>query len=206
MEFFAQRFIVRRRTTPPLGGESKKAPDSTATAKPPLSDSQKSITQNLRTSPQLLREDPNSPNFTLRTEPVEIESFVTAAGRADNIGETVGFQRFAGPVPVHRPVVVGLAHDEVVGARIVRRIVVFGRFRRRRIRAVAIVGSATFQQRIARHFLGDVGVQLEVAELQQLDRLGQLGRQHQRLALPDRKAWPQAHRRRCRYSAKLSPR
>jgi len=118
-------------------------------------------------------------------EPVEVERLLAAAGR-DDIGEAVGLQRLTGPVQIERPVVVGPAGDEVVGARVVGGLVA-------RILVAHEVGGGLFirlvgarlEQRILRQFLGDERVELEVAELQQLDRLGQLGRQHQLLRLAD---------------------
>ena len=55
-------------------------------------------------------------------------------------------------------------------------------------------------------FLGDDRFQLEVRKLQQMDRLPQLRRHHQRLRLADIEAGPESHRPLPGYSAKLSPR
>ena len=49
------------------------------------------------------------------------------------------------------------------------------------------------QQRIARQFILDEGVQLDIRHLQQLDRLQQLRRQNHCLALPDRQFGRKRH-------------
>ena len=116
---------------------------------------------------------------------VEIEAFLAAARRHD-VGEAVGFQRFGLPVHVERTIVIGLAHDQVVGAGIVGRLVaaviigdkIAGRL------LVGLLG-ARFQQRVFGQLLGEEGIELEVAELKQLDRLAQLRRQDQLLRLAD---------------------
>ena len=78
--------------------------------------------------------------------------------------------------------------DQIVGAGIVGRFVAVvarrSRNPRRPARLALLVG-ARFEQRVLRQFLGDERVELEVRQLQQLDRLRQLGRQHQLLRLAD---------------------
>ena len=95
---------------------------------------------------------------------VEVERFV-ARRRPTDVGEAVGFQRFRRPVHVERPVVVGLAEDEVVGAGIVGRFVSLANPRRRRIAGglALVVAGARFEQRVLRQLLGDKRLELEVA-------------------------------------------
>ena len=119
---------------------------------------------------------------------LEIERLV-ASGGDDDIGETVVSERLGIPVHVERPVVLGLGH---------------GRGRRRQdpracrcCRPAALFwplpgagaasrSSSSAPLDLSNGFLdtpGNEGFELKVAVLQQLDRLGQLGRQHQRQAL-----------------------
>ena len=51
--------------------------------------------------------------------------------------------------------------------------------------AVAVVFAGALEQRIALELPLDIGGQIQVRELQQLDGLHQLRRHHERLALPD---------------------
>ncbi len=115
---------------------------------------------------------------------VEVERLLAAAG-GDHVGEAVRFERLRLPVHVERPVVVGAAADQIVRAGIVRSLVpalVVGREFARRCLALLVV-RPRLEQRVLRQLLGDIGFKLEVAELQELDRLGELGRQHQLLRL-----------------------
>jgi hypothetical protein len=64
------------------------------------------------------------------------------------------------------------------------------------------LAGAGIEQRIALELLGDEALDLEVGQSQQPDRLLELGRHHQRLALAEIEARPQSHG----YSSKLSPR
>ena len=78
-------------------------------------------------------------------------------------------------------------HDFAVGRRSVRRL-----------RAVGLglgrpVLDAAVEQRIALEFRFDVSDQIEIRELQQLDRLHQLRRHHQRLALADLESLRKRH-------------
>jgi hypothetical protein len=61
------------------------------------------------------------------------------------------------------------------------------------------------EKRILGDLLGDIGFELEVAELEELDRLGELRGENQLLGLAKVEARAEPHRIR-RYSAKLSPR
>ena len=55
----------------------------------------------------------------------------------------------------------------------------------RRGAVVAVLGFNPLQQRITFEFLFDIGNQIEIGQLQELDRLHQLRRHDQRLALPE---------------------
>ena len=73
--------------------------------------------------------------------------------------------------------------DEVIGTGIVRRFVALRLLEIIRGRRVALIPGLRFQQRVLRKLLGNESLELEIAELQQLDRLAQLGREHQLLGL-----------------------
>ena len=78
------------------------------------------------------------------------------------------------------------AENQLVGAGIVGRLVAVDGFGPRSFAGLALVVCRRgLEQRVLGHFLGDERLELEVAQLQQLDRLRQLRRQHQRLALAD---------------------
>ena len=91
------------------------------------------------------------------------------------------------PIHVERSVVVRVTHDEVVGARVVRRFVAGLLVRRElpaRLFGRLFVGPR-FQQRVLRQLFGDERLELEVAELKQLYCLLQLRREDQLLRLAD---------------------
>ena len=87
--------------------------------------------------------------------------------------------------------------DQVVGAgdrRLVRRSRGHSRHARRSPPRAAFAAAA-FEQRVLGQCLGDQGLELEVGQRQQLDRLLQLRRHHQRLGCPNdrgagRAPWP----------------
>jgi hypothetical protein len=116
---------------------------------------------------------------------LEVERLI-AGRRPDNVCEAVGFECFGGPVAVERTVVVGVAEDQVVGTGIVGRVVALGLVSGEiAVGRFASLVRLPFEQWVLRQFLGDEGLELEIAELEQLDRLRQLGREHQLLRLAD---------------------
>ncbi len=86
---------------------------------------------------------------------------------------------------------VGAPGEEFAGVGRAVATIVFGRFGRRRV----LLAGRGFEQRVLVELLGDEGLDLEVGERQQLDRLLELRRHHQRLGLAQVEAGGEAHRR-----------
>ena len=72
--------------------------------------------------------------------------------------------------------------------------VVAGRFRLGRFRVRLRIALVALQQRIALQLAFDIGLELEVRQLQKLDRLLQLGRDDEALALPKLESWTKRQR------------
>jgi hypothetical protein len=105
-------------------------------------------------------------------------------------------------IHVERPVGDGVAaRHEHIGSLGLRRLRRGGRIRLRRL-GVELLAAAAVEQGILVQLLGDEALDLEVGERQQSDRLLELRRHHQRLALPEVEARPDRHG----YSSKRSPR
>ena len=144
-----------------------------------------------------LREQMAVQRFVLAREAVEIDALAVATRQADIVARAVVVKAFGGHIDVEivggaairRQGMVGVERCRLGYRRIVTRTVI------RIARTAIAIAGRRIEQRITLERLGEIGFEFEVRQRQQLDRLLQLRRHHQRLRLAEIEARTQRHRK-----------